>query len=68
MDTLIITVLSVALCMLIGMPIGIWMARKKVVSTVVTPVLDVMQTIPAFCYLAPMALFFGIGAGRPRSC
>ncbi|MET0524562.1 MAG: ABC transporter permease subunit [Nocardioides sp.] len=62
MDTLIITFLSVGICMLIGIPVGIWMARKKVVSTIVTPILDVMQTLPAFCYLAPMALFFGIGA------
>jgi glycine betaine/proline transport system permease protein len=60
-DTLIVTLLSVGFCMLIGIPIGIWMARKKSVSTVVTPVLDVMQTLPPFCYLAPMALFFGIG-------
>ena len=37
------------------------MARNKAVSTVVTPVLDVIQTFPPFCYLAPMALFFGIG-------
>ena len=49
-------------CMLIGIPIGIWMARRKAVSAVVTPVLDVMQTLPPFCYLAPMALFFGIGS------
>ena len=37
MDTLIITGVSVGFCMLIGIPIGIWMARKKSVSTVVTP-------------------------------
>ena len=37
------------------------MARSKTVSNVVTPILDVMQTLPAFCYLAPLALFFGIG-------
>ncbi len=61
MDTLIVTGVSVGFCMLIGIPIGIWMARKKSVSTVVTPILDVMQTFPPFCYLAPMALFFGIG-------
>ena len=61
MDTLIITGISVGLCMLIGIPLGIWMARRKVVSTVATPVLDVMQTFPPFCYLAPLALFFGIG-------
>jgi glycine betaine/proline transport system permease protein len=62
MDLLIITLLSVVLCILIGIPIGIWMARSKGASTVVTPILDVMQTLPAFCYLAPLALFFGIGA------
>ncbi len=61
MDTLIITGLSVVFCILIGLPIGIMMSRNKMVSAVVTPVLDVMQTLPAFCYLAPLALFFGIG-------
>jgi glycine betaine/proline transport system permease protein len=62
MDTLIVTLLSVAFCILIGLPTGIWMSRSKAVSSVMTPILDLMQTIPAFCYLAPMALFFGIGA------
>ena len=62
MDTLIITVLSVVICIVIGMPVGIWMARSKAVSAAVTPVLDLMQTLPAFCYLAPLALFFGIGS------
>jgi glycine betaine/proline transport system permease protein len=60
-DTLIITLLSVVFCILLGIPLGIWMSRSKLVSTMVTPVLDLMQTLPAFCYLAPMALFFGIG-------
>ncbi len=62
METLIVTILSVVFCMIIGLPLGIWMSRRKVVSAVVTPILDLMQTIPAFCYLAPVALFFGIGA------
>ncbi len=61
MDLLIIILFAVVLCILIGIPIGIWMARSKTVSTVITPILDVMQTLPAFCYLAPLALFFGIG-------
>jgi glycine betaine/proline transport system permease protein len=61
MDLLIITMLSVVICILIGLPIGIWMARSKAASGVITPVLDVMQTFPPFCYLAPLALFFGIG-------
>ncbi len=61
MDTLIITLLAVVFCIVIGIPIGILMARNKAVSAVMTPILDLMQTVPAFCYLAPMALFFGIG-------
>jgi glycine betaine/proline transport system permease protein len=60
-DLLIVTTLAVVICVAIGIPVGIWMARSKAASTVVTPVLDVMQTLPAFCYLAPLALFFGIG-------
>ena len=62
MDLLIITLLAVLICIAIGIPIGIWMARSKAASTAVTPILDVMQTLPAFCYLAPLALFFGIGS------
>ena len=45
---------------------GISMARRKSVSAVITPVLDLMQTMPAFVYLAPLALFFGIGAAAAR--
>ena len=62
MDTLIITLLAVVICMVVGIPLGIWMARSKAVSNSVTPVLDIMQTFPPFCYLAPLALFFGIGS------
>jgi glycine betaine/proline transport system permease protein len=62
MDTLIITLLAVVICMVVGIPLGIWMARRKSVSNSVTPVLDIMQTFPPFCYLAPLALFFGIGS------
>jgi len=61
MDLLIITLLAVLICIAVGLPVGVMMARKRAVSAAVTPVLDVMQTLPAFCYLAPLALFFGIG-------
>ncbi len=60
-DTLIITGVSVAVCVLIGIPLGIWMSRSKAATAALTPVLDVMQTMPSFAYLAPLALFFGIG-------
>jgi len=62
MDSLIITLLSVVICIAIGIPVGVWMAKNKGASTGVTPALDIMQTLPAFCYLAPIALFFGIGS------
>lgn len=60
-DTLIITGVSVAVCVILGIPIGIWMSRSKRATAALTPVLDVMQTMPSFAYLAPLALFFGIG-------
>jgi glycine betaine/proline transport system permease protein len=60
-DTLIITVISVVACVIVGLPLGIAMARRRWLSAVVTPVLDVMQTMPSFAYLSPLSLIFGIG-------
>jgi glycine betaine/proline transport system permease protein len=60
-DTLIITATAVVICVVIGVPVGIWMSRSKVASSVITPILDVMQTMPSFAYLTPLVLFFGIG-------
>ena len=68
MDTLIVTGVAVVICCMIGLPLGIAMARRKSVSAVVTPVLDLMQTMPAFAYLAPLALLFGIGASAGVVC
>jgi len=68
LDTLIITVLAVLICCLIGLPLGIAMARRRSVSAAVTPVLDLMQTMPAFAYLAPLALIFGIGSASAVVC
>ncbi len=61
-DLLIITGVAVFVCVLVGLPIGIAMARRARVSAAITPLLDGMQTLPAFAYLAPFALLFGIGA------
>ncbi|MDO9457576.1 ABC transporter permease subunit [Nocardioides sp.] len=61
MDTLIITFFSVAICLLVGLPIAVLMGTNRRVNAIVTPVLDVMQTMPSFVYLAPMALFFSLG-------
>ena len=62
MDTLIVTGVAVAVCVLIGLPTAIWMSRSPRATAAITPVLDVMQTMPAFAYLAPLVLFFGINA------
>jgi len=54
---LVCTLLSIA----IGIPIGILMARSDRVQAVVTPILDIMQTMPAFVYLIPVVMLLGIG-------
>jgi glycine betaine/proline transport system permease protein len=60
-DLLIVTFVSVLICTVLGIPLGIAMARSRKVSAAVTPVLDGMQTMPAFAYLLPLVLIFGIG-------
>ncbi len=62
MDLLIVTLMAVAICLLIGIPLAVWMGNNKVVSAVVTPVLDLLQTLPSFVYLLPLFLLFGLGA------
>jgi len=61
MDTLALTVAAVLVALLIGIPLGIWAGLSDRVNRVVTPVLDLMQTMPTFVYLAPLTLFFAIG-------
>lgn len=61
MDTLVLTVAAVLLALLIGLPIGIAAGLDRRVAQVVTPVLDVAQTMPAIVYLAPLSLIFLIG-------
>jgi glycine betaine/proline transport system permease protein len=60
-DLLIVTLVAVTVALLIGIPLGVWMARSRHVTAVVTPVLDVMQTMPSYCYLLPLILLFGLG-------
>lgn len=60
-QTLAIVILSGFLTILIGIPIGIWCAQSNTVRKIITPILDFMQTMPAFVYLIPSILFFGIG-------
>ena len=61
MSTLAIVLTSVALSLLLGLPIGIWMSYSAKVEVVVKPILDAMQTMPSFVYLIPAMMFFGLG-------
>ncbi|MFD1124349.1 ABC transporter permease [Lentilactobacillus raoultii] len=60
-QTLTLVLTSSLIALVIGVPIGIWMAKSKVVEVIVKPILDFMQTMPAFVYLIPAVAFFGIG-------
>ncbi|WNC94657.1 choline ABC transporter permease subunit [Paraburkholderia sp. FT54] len=59
--TLGLTLSSTLISLLFGIPLGIWTARSEKVAMVVRPILDVMQTMPAFVYLIPAAMLFGLG-------
>jgi glycine betaine/proline transport system permease protein len=61
MDTLALTLSAVVLAVLIGVPIGVAAGVNDHVERLLTPLLDVAQTLPTFVYLAPLALFFLIG-------
>ena len=61
MSTLAIILVATILCISIGIPTGIAMARSDKVQTIVVPILDVMQTIPSFVYLIPVVMLLGIG-------
>jgi glycine betaine/proline transport system permease protein len=61
MVTLSLVITSVAFCLLIGLPVGIWLARSERATVIMRPILDAMQTTPAFVYLVPVVMLFGIG-------
>lgn len=61
MQTLSIITVCTMLSIFLGVPIGIGMAKSNRIQSVITPVLDVMQTMPAFVYLIPVVMLLGIG-------
>ena len=61
MVTLSLVFTSVFFCVLLGLPTGIWLARSDRAALVTRPILDAMQTTPAFVYLVPIVMLFGIG-------
>ncbi|HEX7055820.1 MAG TPA: proline/glycine betaine ABC transporter permease [Bacilli bacterium] len=60
-DTLALVITSVLISFVFGVPLGIWSAYSNTVKNIVTPILDLMQTMPAFVYLIPAIFFFGLG-------
>ncbi len=61
MDTLALTLAAVVIALLFGIPLGIAAGLSDRFNRIITPVLDFMQTMPTFVYLAPLTLFFLIG-------
>jgi glycine betaine/proline transport system permease protein len=60
-QTVALVLFSTALCMLIGVPVGIFAAHTPWFQALIRPVLDLMQTIPTFVYLIPTLMLFGLG-------
>lgn len=61
MVTLALVLTALLFCILIGLPLGIWLARSERAAKIIRPLLDAMQTTPAFVYLVPIVMLFGIG-------
>jgi glycine betaine/proline transport system permease protein len=61
MDTLALVLIASFIAIVIGVPLGIICARNNKVQKIVTPLLDFMQTMPAFVYLLPAVAFFSLG-------
>ncbi len=61
METVALVGAAVLLCVVIGIPFGIWFGKSSRAYRIAEPVLDLMQTLPAFVYLIPIIAFFGPG-------
>lgn len=60
-ETLSLVLYSTLASLLIGVPLGIVAARRPTFYQMISPVLDLMQTMPTFVYLVPVLIFFGLG-------
>ncbi len=61
MDTLALVIIAGAIAMILAVPLGVLAARSQTASKVIRPMLDFMQTLPAFVYLIPAIFFFSAG-------
>lgn len=59
--TMSLVVTAIIICVLMGVPLGIWAARSNAMHAAIRPVLDFMQTMPSFVYLIPALMLFGLG-------
>ncbi|MBU9710411.1 ABC transporter permease [Evansella tamaricis] len=60
-ETFTLVLIASILSVIIGVPFGILMSKSKIAESIMKPILDFMQTMPAFVYLIPAVAFFGIG-------
>ena len=67
-DLLIVTMVSVFISVLIGFPLAIWIGLSQRANRIVTPILDLLQTMPTFVYLMFVIILFGIGAPNAVVC
>jgi len=61
MFTIALISVSTMICIVIGIPLGILMSKSDRTQAIITPILDIMQTIPSFVYLIPILMLLGIG-------
>lgn len=61
MSTFTLVLMASLLSVIVGVPVGILMSKSKVAEAIILPILDFMQTMPAFVYLIPAVAFFSIG-------
>ncbi len=61
MESLTLVIVATLIAIVIGLPLGILAAKKRTVQIIMKPLLDLMQTLPAFVYLIPALMFFGLG-------
>ncbi len=67
-DLLLVTGMAVVFVLLVGLPLAVLVGTNKRALAIVTPFLDLMQTMPTFVYLLPVVLFFGIGVSGAVVC
>jgi glycine betaine/proline transport system permease protein len=63
MTTLSLILVATTVCLAIGIPLGIVAAKSRRLEEISLPILDLMQTMPAFVYLVPFVFLLGLGAG-----